>query len=48
MQAYAAATFSLLMLWKLQIFSKNLRMHIRISHDPEESRTAVFVEKDNC
>ena len=48
MQAYAAATFPLLVLWKLQIFGKNLRMHIGIRHGPKESRTAVFVEKNNC
>ena len=33
---------------KFQMASKNYRIHIRIIHWPEGSRTAVFVKEHNC
>ena len=46
--SYSSINSDMLVLWKFQIFCKNFKIHINISHGTKRNRIAPFVRKDNC
>ena len=46
--SYSSINSDMLVLWKFQIFCKNFKIHINISHGTKGNRIAPFVRKDNC